>query len=250
VVDVSGVILPDSEQASLSYLQSALKTAFEDSMAKGVILRVNSPGGSPVQSDLIRNELERLKAKHDKRLVVVGEEMLTSGAYLSSMAADKIYANRATLVGSIGVRMDSFGAVDLMEKIGVERRVYTAGEDKVSLDPFRPTTEKGVDRVESMLEKVHEQFIATVKQGRGERISEDADLFTGRYWLGSEAVELGLIDGLATVNEAALKEFQVTNLKEVKPRLDLWGRLNMYMGTLHDVTLRLESAFESSSIKF
>lgn len=231
VVELDGTILPGSQGASLKGLSKALKNAFSSTNSKGVVLRVNSPGGSPVQSDLIRQEINRLKAKYDKRLIVVGEEMLTSGAYMVSMSADQIYANPATLVGSIGVRMDGFGFTEVMKKVGVERRTYSAGENKIGLDPFMAEDQSDVTHTNEMLREIHAQFISMVMDGRGDRLGDNPDLFSGLYWTGEKAVELGLIDGTATLHDAIKKEFGVERFKVFEPKVDIWSKVNKFVSS-------------------
>lgn len=243
VIDLDGSILPGSESASFKGLQGTLKKAFQHPWAKGVVLRVNSPGGSPVQSDLIRAELIRLKQKHDKRLIVVGEEMLTSGAYMVAMAADAIYTNPATIVGSIGVRMDNFGAVGLIDKVGVERRVYSSGKNKVGLDPFLPEEASDVAHVNSVLDQIHEQFIRVVEEGRGDALADSKELFSGMYWTGEKAVSLGLVDGNATLHEAVASEFGIEKLEVFRPDLNVWGRISNFVSGIHQAM----SAFDSSA---
>jgi protease IV len=239
LIDLEGTILPGANSASLRGLDSALKRAFSDENAKGVIIRVNSPGGSPVQSDLIRGEIKRLSELHDKRVVVVGEEMLTSGAYLVSLAGDKIYAHPSALVGSIGVRMDSFGAVELIDKIGVERRIYQSGENKVGLDVFLPEDEKDVSHIKSILEDVHEQFIDAVVSARPNLEGRKDELMTGLYWTGRKGAELGLIDGVGTVSSVMKSEFDVNHYVAVKPELDILSRLTTTLSSIGTVTSQL-----------
>lgn len=203
LVDLSGII--DSKgEASAELINQALREAFETKSAAGVILRINSPGGSPVQSGMVYDEMRRLKAQHkDKPLVVVVEEMAASGGYYIAAAADSIYVDKASLVGSIGVRMDGFGFTEAMKKLGVERRVLTAGENKALMDPFLPVDPKQKAAVQSMLGDVHRQFIEAVKKGRGDRLKANPEIFSGMVWTGSKSVELGLADGLGSVDSVA-----------------------------------------------
>lgn len=176
-------------------MNQSLRRAFEASMSKGVVLRINSPGGSPVQSDEINTQITRLRAQYpNKELHVVVSDICASGGYYIAAAADNIYANPSSIVGSIGVRMDSFGFVDALDKLGVERRSLTAGTNKSILDPFLPVKPTQQAHAKKMLDIVHQQFINKVKEGRGNRLSEDPDLFTGLFWSGEQAKELGLID--------------------------------------------------------
>lgn len=214
MVSLTGGIMESNRRASDEGLKSQLIEAFEDEKAKGVVIRISSPGGTPVQSNLIRERIERLKEKTGKRVIIVGEESLASGAYLVAMAGDKIYAQSATIVGSIGVRVTTFGASELIEKLGVERRIYTAGEKKVSLDPFRPTSERAVEHTKNILNDIHDQFIEIVKANRGEKIDyNNEDLFSGEFWTGRQSLPMGLIDGIATVSDAVEEEFGTRNVR-------------------------------------
>ena len=185
-------------------LNSALRRAFEAPMSKGVVLRINSPGGSPVQSDEINSQITRLRALYpSKALHVVVSDVCASGGYYIAAAADNIYANPSSIVGSIGVRMDSFGFVETLKKLGIERRSLTAGSNKSILDPFLPIKPAQQAHAKKMLDIVHQQFINKVKEGRGDRLSQDPDLFTGLFWSGAQAKELGLIDDFGNVDYVA-----------------------------------------------
>src|SRR5690606_21492162 len=177
---------------------------FETSSVRGVILRINSPGGSPVQAGQIYDEIRRLRAKHpDKPLYAVIEDVSASGGYYVAAAADRIYADKASLVGSIGVLIDGFGFTGAMEKLGVERRLLTAGANKGFLDPFSPQDETSRLHAEQMLDIIHKQFITAVRDGRGERLRDQPELFTGLVWTGTRAIELGLVDSVGTVRSVA-----------------------------------------------
>jgi protease IV len=193
LVEVRGEIAPDTE-ASAERLLSALKEAFEDKGALAVVLRINSPGGSPVQAGIVNDEIRRLKALHGKKVYAVVEEVCASGAYYIAVAADEIYVDKASLVGSIGVLMDGFGFTGTMEKLGVERRLITAGQNKGMLDPFSPADPAQQAYAKAMLDQIHQQFIAVVKQGRGARLKDSPDTFSGLFWNGEEALKLGLAD--------------------------------------------------------
>lgn len=198
VVDINGIIM-DGAEASAELVLPSLKEAFENSKTKGVLLRINSPGGSPVQAGIINDEIRRLKALHkDIPVYAVVSDLCASGGYYIAVAADQIYADKASIVGSIGVRMDNFGVVGLMEKLGIQRRLYTAGANKGMLDPFLPEKPEQVQHVQAMLDTTHQQFINVVKQGRGDRLKETPDIFSGLFWTGEDAVKLGLIDGLGS----------------------------------------------------
>jgi protease IV len=202
VIDLRGEIAPDAP-ASAENLVASLRAAFEEPSAQAVVLRCNSPGGSPVQSGMVNDEIKRLKAKHRKKLYVVVEELCASGAYYIAVAADEILVDKASLVGSIGVLMDGFGLTGLMDKVGVERRLITAGDNKGMLDPFSPLTPKQKAYTQAMIEQVHQQFIGVVRAGRGARLKESRDTFSGLVWNGEEAVRQGLADRLGTVDYVA-----------------------------------------------
>ena len=183
---------------------SALDSAYADSGSVGVILHINSPGGSPVQAGMINDEIRRLRQAYpQKPLYVVVDEICASGGYYIAAAADKIYVNKASIIGSIGVLMDGFGFTGLMDKLGIERRLMTAGENKGFMDPFSPQTSKQKTYAQEMLNEVHQQFIDVVRQGRGKRLKETPDTFSGLFWSGAKAVEMGLADGFGTIDSVA-----------------------------------------------
>jgi len=203
LVDINGVI-SDQELANADTIVTGLRNAFEDENTQGVIMRINSPGGSPVQSGYVYDEIMRLKGLYpDTKVYAVISDIGASGAYYIAAAADEIYADKASLVGSIGVISSSFGFVDTMEKLGVERRVFTSGENKAFLDPFSPL--KKSDKVfwQSVLKVTHKQFISQVKKGRGDRLKSDDQVFSGLIWTGEQALEMGLIDGLGSTGFVA-----------------------------------------------
>lgn len=203
LVEINGPIAAD-ELASADNIVGSLRTAFEEPKSVAVILRINSPGGSPVQAGYVYDEIKRLREEYpEKKVYAVISDIGASGAYYIAAAADEIYANRASLVGSIGVVAGGFGFTDVMEKIGVDRRLYTAGENKAFLDPFSPEEEEEVVFWQSVLENTHQQFIEAVKQGRGDRLADDERLFSGLVWSGEQAVELGLADGLGSASHVA-----------------------------------------------
>lgn len=198
LVNVRGVI-SDASDASADRIVSGLKAAFEDEDTKGVILRINSPGGSPVQAAYINDEIIRLRGEFpDIPLYAVIADIGASGGYYVATSADKIYANESSVVGSIGVLMNGFGFVDAMQKLGVERRLLTAGDQKGFLDPFSPVKAAEVEHVKSMLDEIHQQFIDAVRKGRGDRLSGDEEVFSGLMWTGERSVELGLVDELGS----------------------------------------------------
>ena len=202
LIEVRGEIASDAE-ASAENLLPGLKQAFEDTGALAVVLRINSPGGSPVQAGIVHDEIVRLKTLHKKKVYAVVEETCASGAYYIAVAADEIYADKASVVGSIGVLMDGFGFQGLMDKLGVERRLLTAGENKGIGDPFGPLSPKHRAYTQAMLDQIHQQFITAVKQGRGERLKQTPDTFSGLFWNGEKALQLGLIDHLGSLNFVA-----------------------------------------------
>ena len=205
VINVRGMIA-DEEPASADNVVGALRAAFEDANTKGVVLRINSPGGSPVQSGYIYDEIRRLRGEHPTiKVYAVITDLGASGAYYIASAADEIYADKSSLVGSIGVTAATFGFVDTMEKLGVERRVYTAGEHKAFLDPFQPEKPEETQFWRGVLATTHQQFIDSVKRGRGDRLQEEQhpELFSGLIWSGEQALELGLIDGLGSTAHVA-----------------------------------------------
>jgi protease-4 len=202
MVEIKGEIASGGE-ASAELVVSALQAAFEDEGARAVVLLINSPGGSPVQAGMINDEIHRLKKLHNKPVYAVVEESCASAAYYIAAAADKIYVDKASIVGSIGVLMDGFGFTGLMDKLGVERRLMTAGENKGFMDPFSPQTEAQRKHAQAMLNQIHQQFIAVVKQGRGDRLKETPDMFSGLFWTGQQAVDMGLADGLGSMDSVA-----------------------------------------------
>lgn len=196
VVRLDGVIA-DGLDASAENVIAGLRAAFEDDGTAGVILRINSPGGSPVQAGRIYDAIMRLRTQHpDKPLYAVVEDVCASGGYYVASAAQQIYADQASIVGSIGVIAGGFGFVEAMDKLGIERRLYTAGENKALLDPFSPEQPRQVKYFQGLLEEVHQQFIDAVKRGRGDRLADNDELFSGLVWSGMRGVELGLVDGL------------------------------------------------------
>ncbi|WP_107329086.1 signal peptide peptidase SppA [Metapseudomonas otitidis] len=214
LVEVRGMIA-DNEAASADNIVSSLRAAFEDPKTKGVVLRINSPGGSPVQSGYIYDEIRRLRGEHpDTKVYAVITDLGASGAYYIASAADEIYADKASLVGSIGVTAASFGFVDLMGKLGVERRVYTSGEHKAFLDPFQPQKDDETRFWQGVLDTTHRQFIESVKNGRGDRLKVDGhpELFSGLVWSGEQALELGLVDKLGSTSYVAR---EVIGAKEI-----------------------------------
>ncbi len=203
MVELNGLIAPGTD-ASAEKITSALQAAFKDKNTQGVVLRINSPGGSPVQSQTIYDEMRRLRKKYpDIPLYVVVEDICASGGYFVAAGADRIYVSRSSIVGSIGVLMNGFGFTGLMEKLGIERRLITAGENKGMLDPFSPMAEKDREHALTLIKDVHEQFIRVVREGRGKRLKETPDMFSGLIWTGQKSVELGLADGFGSLDSVA-----------------------------------------------
>ncbi len=231
VINIDGAISTNSE-AGADYVIPSLREAFEDEKVKGVIIRCNSPGGSPVQSGYIYDEIRRLREKHkDKPVYAVAADICASGGYYIVSATDKIYASKTSLVGSIGVRMDSFGVVDLMEKIGVESRQLTAGKHKAILDPFHPRNEDEEVFLKKMLATTHKHFINAVKAGRGDRLKDDPDIFSGLFWTGEDAKELGLVDGFGSASYVAREVIKAEKLVVFSQKKSLLDSLTDKLGT-------------------
>jgi len=229
LVEVRGEIAGDSD-ASAEVLVAALKTAFEDEGARAVVLRFNSPGGSPVQAGIVNDEIRRLKALHKKKVYAVIEEMCASGAYYMAVAADEIYTDKASIVGSIGVLMDGFGFTGTMEKLGVERRLMTAGENKAIGDPFTPQSDKHRAYTQAMLDQIHQQFIRVVKEGRGSRLKVTPETFSGLYWNGEEAVKMGLADHLGNLDYVAREVVKAEDIIDYTPKDNVAERLAKRFG--------------------
>lgn len=203
LIEINGEIEAEGSGAADTVIPS-LNKAFSDPGSAAVVLRIDSPGGSPVQAGIIVDEIQRLKRGYpDKPLYVVVDEICASGGYYIASAADRIYVNKASIVGSVGVLMDSFGFTGTMEKLGIERRLMTAGENKGFLDPFSPQSSKHREHAQEMLNEIHQQFIAVVRAGRGKRLKETPETFSGLYWTGAKAVDMGLADAFGTVDTVA-----------------------------------------------
>ncbi|BBP04864.1 peptidase [Sulfuriferula plumbiphila] len=217
LVELNGTIAAD--QTSADQIMKGLQAAFEDSNTKGVILRINSPGGSPVQAGQIYDDIKRLRAKYPNiPLYAVVDDICASGAYYVAAAADKIYVDKASLVGSIGVLMDGFGFTGTMQKLGVERRLLTAGENKGFLDPFSPENPQQVAYAKTMLEEIHQQFIKAVRDGRGSRLKETPDMFSGLVWSGQKSIELGLADALGSTDYVARDVIKARDIVDFTPQ--------------------------------
>ena len=229
LVELRGEIAADAE-ASAEQLMSGLRNAFEDKNAKAVVLRINSPGGSPVQSGIIYDEVRRLKVLHQKKVYAVVEEVCASGAYYVTVAADEIFVDKASIVGSIGVLMDGFGFNGLMDKLGIERRLLTAGENKGMLDPFTAQNPKQRAYAQAMIDQVHQQFIRVVREGRGKRLKESPDTFSGLFWNGEEAVKLGLADKLGSLDYVAREVIKAEEVIDYTPRENVAEKLAKRFG--------------------
>jgi protease-4 len=230
LVELDGVISADGE-VSADGVVTGLRRAFEDTHTKGIILRINSPGGSAVQAGYIHDEVLRLREEYpDIPVYAVVTDMCASGGYYVAVAADEIYANRASIVGSIGVVMGSFGFTEAMDKLGVERRLLTAGEHKGFMDPFSPVKQEEVQHIRGMLEQIHGQFIQVVREGRGERLKDDDELFSGLVWSGEQALELGLVDALGSASHVALEVIGAERIVDFTRRPDYLERLTERFG--------------------
>ncbi|WP_309679032.1 S49 family peptidase [Polaromonas sp.] len=229
VVEIKGEIAAGAD-ASAEFVNAALRAAFEDDGAKAVVLLINSPGGSPVQAGMMNDEIQRLKAKHKKPVYAVVEETCASAAYYVAVAADKIYVDKASIVGSIGVLMDGFGFTGLMDKLGVDRRLLTAGENKGFLDPFSPQSDKQRVFAQTMLDQIHQQFIAVVKAGRGKRLKDTPEMFSGLFWSGQQSVELGLADQLGNLDYVAREVVKAEEIIDYTRRDNVAERLAKKFG--------------------
>lgn len=224
LIEINGVIA-DNADASADNIISGLRTAFKNKNTAGIILRINSPGGSPVQAGYVNDEIKRLRDKHpQKKVYAVVTDICASGGYYIAAAADEIFADKASMIGSIGVLINSFGFVEAMKKLGIERRLYTAGKSKGFLDPFTPQKKADIVHVKKMLGTIHRQFIDMVKQGRGQRLKDDPRLFTGLIWTGEESMELGLIDGLGSSSYVAREIIEAENIVNYTPRETVFER--------------------------
>jgi len=230
MVDLQGVI-ESKGQASAEVITSSLESAFKDSSTQGIILRVNSPGGSPVQAGIIYDDIMRLRARYPKiPLYAVVEDICASGSYYVAAAADKIYVDKASLVGSIGVLLDGFGFTGTMEKLGVERRLLTAGVNKGFLDPFSPMNDQQRAYAQTMLDQIHQQFISVVKRGRGERLKETPDMFSGLVWTGEQSIKMGLADDYGSVGSVARDVIKAETVVDFTEKGNLAERLAKRLG--------------------
>ena len=251
VINVRGMIA-DEEAASADNIVGALRTAFEDSNTKGVVLRINSPGGSPVQSGYIYDEIRRLRGEYPAiKVYAVIADLGASGAYYIASAADEIYADKSSLVGSIGVTAATFGFVETMDKLGVERRVYTSGEHKAFLDPFQPEKPEETEFWRNVLATTHRQFIDSVKQGRGDRlqVAGHPELFSGLIWSGEQALELGLIDGLGNASYVAREVIGEDELVDFTVKESPLERFTKQLGVSIGSQLALWMGFQGPQLR-
>ena len=229
VIEIKGEIAADTD-ASAEVVIASMRSAFEDSGTQAVVLLINSPGGSPVQAGMINDEIRRLKAKYNKPVYAVVEETCASAAYYIAVAADQIFVDKASIVGSIGVLMDGFGFTGLMDKLGVERRLLISGENKGMLDPFSPLPERQRAFAQSMIDQIHQQFIDAVKAGRGKRLKETPDIFSGLFWNGQQAIALGLADRLGSLDYVAREVVKAEDLVDYTRRDNVAERLAKRIG--------------------
>ena len=237
LVELRGVIGPDSA-ASADNVIAGLQDAFKDKGTQGVILRINSPGGSPVQAGHIYDEIQRLRLKYPNILIyAVVEDICASGGYYVAAAANQIYVDKGSIVGSIGVLMDGFGFTGLMDKLGIDRRLLAAGENKGFLDPFSPVKDSQVEYAEGMLDEIHRQFISVVREGRKGRLKETPELFSGLVWVGTRSVELGLADALGSVEYVAREVIKAEDIVDFTPRENVVERVARRFGAAMAETL-------------
>jgi protease IV len=231
MVEVSGLIAPGTD-ASAERVTRALRAAFNDANTQGVVVRINSPGGSPVQAQVIHDEMRRLREKHPNiPLYAVVDDICASGGYFVAVAADQIYVSKASIVGSIGVMMNAFGFTGLMERLGIERRLITAGENKGMLDPFSPLQDKDLQYARTLMNDIHEQFIAVVRAGRGTRLTETPETFSGLVWTGEKSIDLGLADGFGNVEFVAREVIKAEEVVDFTRRPGIAERLARRFGT-------------------
>tara|TARA_R110001583_G_scaffold18497_2_gene73489 strand:- start:1675 stop:2658 length:984 start_codon:yes stop_codon:yes gene_type:complete len=244
MVRLEGMITPDTEWNARK-VSGQLQKAFEDKDAKGVVILLNSPGGTPVQSGLINERIKLLKKRFNKKAICVGQDMVTSGAYMVASACDEIVVNRSTVIGSIGVIMKSFAYSDIAQKVGIESRVYTAGSLKNRFDPSQPVTDSDREKAKDMLGKLHTQFIDVVLEGRGDRLTADPDVvFSGDFWTGEESIAMGLADGIMDVSEAVEHYYGVESIKDYTTRSPIAQIIQSMRG---GATASLDSLFSSKT---
>ncbi|MDV6340593.1 S49 family peptidase [Nitrosomonas sp. Is24] len=245
LIDLRGMITPDS-MSNADKVNASLRLAFQDKNTKGVVLRINSPGGSPVQAGYINDEIRRLRTKYpDIPLYAVVGDICASGGYYVAVAADKIFVDKASLIGSIGVLIDGFGFTGTLEKLGIERRLLTAGENKNFLDPFAPLDPVQKEHATHLLREIHEQFIHVVKQGRGERLKDVPEIFSGIVWTGQKSIDLGLADEMGNAEYVAREIIKAEDLVDFTPNEGLSGLFSKRFGQIvfnmlsgHALTMR------------
>jgi len=230
MVEVNGIIAPGTD-ASADKITSALQAAFKDKSTQGVVVRINSPGGSPVQAQTIYDEMKRLRKKHPEiPLYAVVEDVCASGGYFVAVGADRIYVGKASIVGSIGVLMNGFGFTGLMDKLGIERRLITAGENKGMLDPFSPLDEKDKEHVKTLMGDIHQQFVGVVREGRGKRLKDSPEIFSGLIWTGQRSVDLGLADGFGSLEYVAREVIKAEDIRDFTITEGIAGKLARRFG--------------------
>ena len=246
LVSLRGVIDAEGD-ASAEKINDSLNAAFKDAGTAGVILRINSPGGSPVQAGIVNDEIRRLRTTYpDKPLYVVVDEMCASGGYYVAAAADQIFVDKASIVGSIGVLSDGFGFTGAMEKLGIERRLRTSGKNKGIGDPFSPETDEQKAHFQAMLDQIHDQFIKVVREGRGKRLHETADTFSGLFWTGEQSIALGLADGYGTVDSVARDVVKAEDVVDYTEKQSISERFAKRLGASVGSSI-LSGFFESAS---
>ena len=250
VIEIKGII-SDETEASADNVIAGMRDAFKDKNTKAVILRINSPGGSPVQSSYIHDEIIRLSEKHeDIPVYAVVTDICASGGYYIASATDQIYVNKSSIVGSIGVLLDGYGFVDSMNKIGVERRLMTAGEHKGLLDPFSPLKEFDQQHLQAVLDELHTHFIDAVKTGRGNRLEDNENIFSGLFWSGEKSIELGLADGFGSSSYVAREIVKAEELKDFTKREDVFARFAERLGaSISDGLLKATGISSQPSFK-
>lgn len=247
LISLEGEIAAKGE-VSADHVVASLQAAFADAGTQGVVLRINSPGGSPVQAGIISDEILRLRALHpDVPVFAVVEDICASGGYYVAAVADRIFVDKASIVGSIGVLMDGFGFSGLMERLGIERRLLTAGDNKGFLDPFSPQQPRQLAHAKLMLQEIHAQFVDTVRKGRGERLKETPEMFSGLMWSGAKSVEMGLADGFGTVDSVAREVIKAESIRDYTQKRNLAERFAQRFGA--DMAERAVSAFTRSTLR-
>ena len=231
LIDIQGIIAP-GEQARADYVTASLRAAYEDGNTEGIIIRINSPGGSPVQAGHVNDEINRLKNEYpDIPVFAVIGDLCASGGYYVAVAADSIYADKASLVGSIGVIAAGFGFVDTLNKLGIERRIYHAGDHKAFMDPFSPQRQEEMEHLDHLLNDIYQQFVETVKQGRGERLADDERIFSGLIWTGEQSIELGLVDELGNADYVAREVIGAEDIVDFTYRETFLDQFSRSLGT-------------------